>query len=200
MIEVEKKFLLSDNQQTQLLHGAEFLFEKVITDTYFDDDDYSLTKADLWLRQRNGSYELKAPLSSGQSSETNQYYEIDDEVEIATALALPTNGQLVTELARRGIHGFVTCNTARSSYRKDGFTIDIDSATYNDSAFTYGLAEIELLVGNESQVGVAEQRIVEFAQTNNLDIHSAISGKIVAFLQQQNSEHYKALVEAKVVS
>ena len=34
MVEVEKKFLLSDKQKTQLLDGAEFLYEKVITDGY----------------------------------------------------------------------------------------------------------------------------------------------------------------------
>ena len=77
MVEVEKKFLLSDNQKTQLLDGAEFLYEKTIVDTYFDDTQFSLTANNLWLRERDNEFELKAPLSTGSGAHqiTNRFHE-----------------------------------------------------------------------------------------------------------------------------
>ena len=59
MIEVEKKFQLSGEQQERLLEGATFLKEKIQTDTYFDTLDYKYSRNHTWLRERDGSYELK---------------------------------------------------------------------------------------------------------------------------------------------
>jgi len=199
MIEVEKKFLLSDIEKTQLLNGAEFLYEKLIADTYFDDSDYSLTKADLWLRARNGEYELKAPLKSGSHGSAKRYHELTNEVAIAERLNIGTENVFADELKLRGIAAFVTCRALRQSYMKDGFTIDIDSATYENSDFTYDIAEIELLVEDESETDSAEARIVTFAQKHNINTDAHIRGKIPAYLQHVNPEHYAALVATAVL-
>ena len=61
MIEVEKKFILTTEQEKSLIEGADFLGEKKFTDIYYDDEDFSLTKKDLWLRNREGRFELKIP-------------------------------------------------------------------------------------------------------------------------------------------
>jgi adenylate cyclase class IV len=201
MVEVEKKFLLSNKEQTQLLDGAEFLYEKTIIDTYFDDENYSLTTADMWLRKRDGKFELKAPLSTGSGSyeSANRYHEITSEVGIATELHMIHDDSLSAELGRRGINSFVTCYTLRKSYSKDGFTIDIDSASYDDTEFTHSVAEIELLVEEEMQADAAEARILNFANEHGLSTGGVILGKIAAYLLNENPEHYNALVAANVL-
>ena len=200
MVEVEKKFLLSDKQKTQLLDGAEFLYEKVITDSYLDDNSYSITKADLWLRQRDGVFELKAPLLSGSGSYdgANRYRELTTENEIVDELALSVDRPLKNELGRLGILPFVTCHTTRQSYSKEGFTIDIDSATYKNTDFTYSVAEIELLAEDESQADAFEERIMTFAKLYELETSSVVLGKIAAYLQRVKPSHYQALVNARV--
>ena len=87
MIEVEKKFLLNMEQEKQLLEGAEFLTEKVFTDIYYDDANYSLTANDKWLRQRGNKWELKLPFNKIASERLGDLYdEIEDENEIRKIL------------------------------------------------------------------------------------------------------------------
>jgi len=200
MIEIEKKFLLSDTQQYDLLQDAQPLGEKAVEDSYLDTDDYRLTKKDFWFRERNGAFELKVPLKSsdGSATATNRYHELTTVEEIARELELDPTADFDAALSRAGIKRFITCYTNRTSYEKQGFHIDIDAATYRDSAFTYALAEIELLVHDESKADEAEQRIVAFAQSYNLTTDQLVLGKIGSYLKAESQAHYKALVEAGV--
>ncbi len=200
MIEIEKKFLLTDAQREALLSGAQELGRKLIEDDYFDTDDYSLTRNDLWFRRRDGAYELKAPLLSGSGSyfATNRYNEITDIHEIASRLGL-SGDNFEASLAGAGIKRFVTCFSDRTSYEKQGFHIDVDAATYRDTDFTYAVAEIELLVKDESEADDADRRIIEFAKGFNLTTDQVVMGKIAAYLQAEKPDYYTALVEAGVL-
>ena len=54
MIEVEKRFVnVTDENKRALIEDAELLKNKVNVDTYYDQDDFSLTLSDRWLRKRN---------------------------------------------------------------------------------------------------------------------------------------------------
>lgn len=53
MIEIEKKFLLTEAQRARLLKDAKKLEDKKVEDSYFDTSDYRLTTKDYWLRLRN---------------------------------------------------------------------------------------------------------------------------------------------------
>lgn len=200
MIEIEKKFILTDAQRKDLLSGARELGQKIVEDDYFDTDDYSLGRNDFWFRRRDGAYELKAPLKSGSGSylATNRYHEITDIDEIAQELGLGSDN-FEAALAGAGIKRFVTCFSDRSSYEKQGFHIDIDAATYRDTDLTYAVAEIELLVNDESEADAADQHIIEFAKSFNLTTDQVVMGKIAAYLQAESPEHYAALVEAGVL-
>lgn len=201
MIEIEKKFLLTDEQKKDLLEGAHELGHKLVVDSYFDNDAFVLTSNDLWLRERDGAHELKAPLKSGNGSASggNRYHEITDSKEIAHQLGLSGGSDLETELSRAGIKKFITCFTNRDSYEKQGFHIDIDSATYLSSEFVYALAEIELLVNSESEADDADRRIIEFAKGFGLTTDQVILGKIGAFIKSEIPDHYKFLVGAGVL-
>ena len=63
MIEIEKKFILTPEQEQALIKGADFIEEKEFTDIYYDDKILSLTTKDIWLRERAGKFELKVPLA-----------------------------------------------------------------------------------------------------------------------------------------
>lgn len=201
MIEIEKKFLLTEAQQNNLLSGAKELGRKVVEDTYFDTDAYQLTLGDFWLRKRDGAYELKAPLRSGSGSyaATNRYNEITDTEEILLELGLSDATDFETALARAGIKRFMTCFSDRTSYDRQGFHVDIDSVTYLDSAFEYAVAEIELLVETEAEADEAERRIMELAKELNLATDQLIMGKVAAYLKEKRPDHYLALVDAGVL-
>ncbi len=200
MLEIEKKFLLTALQKERLLDGAEELGGKTVVDSYFDTDSYNLTTRDYWLRNRNGIYELKAPLKSRSSVDaTNRYYEITDLSEIAKELDLAESDDFETSLSLAGVKRFMSCRTDRNSYKKDEFHIDIDQATYPDSEFEYGVAEIELIVQTEVEADDAEQRIIEFAQSFDLPVDQIVLGKVAAYLKSEKPDHHEALVTAGVL-
>ena len=202
MIEIEKKFLLSSTQRQALLNNAHELSKTTFKDSYFDTDNYRLTINNLWFRKRGDTYELKAPLKSTSTAQsaTNRFHEITDTHHIRQKLELTKKGDLESELARNGILRFMTCITNRKSYEKQGFRIDIDSATYLDSNFTYAIAEIELLLEDESGADDAERRIIAFAKSFNLTTDQLILGKVAAYLKAERPHHFQALVDAGVLT
>lgn len=201
MIEIEKKFLLTDAQQQSLLEGSEELGEKIVNDSYLDTSDYRLTTADYWFRERDGVYELKAPLktSNGLGTATNRYHEITNIEEITQELNIPVESDFATALSTASIKRFMTCYTRRNSYEKQGFHIDVDEVSYDDSQFTYAVAEIELLIDDESQADDAELLIVEFAKKFDLVTDQVVLGKVAAFLRAEKPDHYETLVAAGVL-
>src|SRR5260221_52798 len=93
MVEVEKKFVITPEQEEALIEDAEFVGEKIFTDTYFDYSDHRLTTSDLWLRKRGEQFELKVPLNESMIARvSDQYHELEDEKEIASFLKLPYRG------------------------------------------------------------------------------------------------------------
>ena len=123
MIEVEKKFLISEKEIPELLEGAEFVSEKKFTDTYWDTPDYSLTTTDFWLRSRDSRFELKVPMLGGGKRLVDQYEELDTDNQIANKLNLPV-GNLEDELRKANYSPFATITTLRKKYKKDGFIQD----------------------------------------------------------------------------
>lgn len=201
MIEIEKKFLLSQQQQDDLLEGAKELGLKLVEDAYLDTDTFALTTNDLWFRERDGVYELKAPLKSGSGSytATNRYNEITDVEEIAQVLGLDGELDFETSLLNAGIKKFMTLTTTRKSYEKQGFHIDIDAATYRNSTFQYSVAEIELLINVEDEADEADEKIITFAKQFNLTVDQLVLGKVASYLKAEKPEHYEALVAAGVL-
>lgn len=196
--EVEKKFLLSEEQEQALLKDAVFSGQKELTDIYYDDAGYSLTKKDWWLRQRNGAWELKIPSGSFVDAHrtTDRYREIENAKEILAHLGLSDSIELPAALEKLGIKPFCTAPTRRKKFSKEGFHIDIDEVYFQE--FTYRLAEIELLVESEDQVEEASGRIIEFAKKHGLAI-TYVRGKILEYLHKIRPDHFQALIEAGVV-
>ncbi|MFA5270405.1 MAG: CYTH domain-containing protein [Patescibacteria group bacterium] len=196
MIEIEKKFALSDKDQERLIQGAQFLKEKIFTDVYYDTTDLALTTNDKWLRSRDGKFELKLSLRRGTDRLADQYDELEDEESIKHALGLDVDGDLADLLAANGYSPFVTITTVRTKYHKDGFGIDLDAIDFGD--YTHHICEIELMVEDQSEIDNAIERIINFAKEQGLTV-GPVRGKVVEYLKKANPTHYWALVNADVV-
>lgn len=196
MIEVEKKFIFEESDKSRLTDGAEFLNERIFTDTYYDTKGFTLTSQDKWLRSREDRFELKLPLHSGAERLADQYDELEDESSIKEALNFDTSKSLVDNLKENGYIPFCICKTTRNKYKKDQFIIDLDVVDFQD--FTYAIGEIELMVNKKSEIEEAINKIMFFASENNLKI-APVRGKVIEYLKKVKPEHYQTLVKVGVV-
>lgn len=196
MIEVEKKFALTEEERERLLDSAELIAEKSFTDAYYDDEKYSLTTQDIWLRQRDGDWELKIPLHKGGADRIgDQYEELTTEIEIRNFLKIPKIENLESDLNQKGFSIFSKFTTGRKKYEKDGFTIDLDLVDFGD--FKFEIGEIELMVNKHEEMGEALEKIKNFAKENGLQI-THVRGKVMEYLKRKRPEHFRKLVEANV--
>lgn len=196
MIEVEKKFILNEQDKERLTKDAQFLTEHVFTDIYYDTENFSLTSCDQWLRSRDGRFELKLPLHDGADRLADQYNELENEQKIRAALHLSANGNFADDLAKAGYAPFCVCKTTRRKYKKEPFIIDLDAVNFGD--FTYAIGEIELMVNDKSEIEGAIEKIMTFAEEQDLKI-APVRGKVIEYLKRIKPNHYQALVQAGVV-
>ena len=145
MIEVEKKFQPTAEQLAKLLDGAEFLGEVELHDLYFDFPDLRLIKNDIRLRKRNDGCELKIGAGNGIAQE------LETEQDIQKYFGIDMS---VHDFVGENMIEVINFKNNRKKYKKDGFTIDVDSMD-----FGYQLVEIELLVADESGIAGAEEKI-----------------------------------------
>lgn len=192
MIEIEKKFKLTSKELEQLISEGTLLGQKEITDTYYDNITYDLTRGDMWLRERNGHFELKMPLG-GKNGNVQTYDELEDNDSIRKALDLAGDQSLLEALNTAGYTPFCTCKTTRTKYTIGEFGLDVDVADFGD--FTYELAEIELMAESKDAVPEAEAKILEFAKNHGLST-GEIRGKILEYLARKSPEHFEALKKA----
>ena len=194
MIEVEKKFILTPEQKKALTDGAEFLGEKIINDKYYDDENYSLTKKDIWLRNRNGKFEVKLPLNvSIEKRISDQYKEIEDEKEIKKYFKFDKNKSILGSLDYKGYKPFYIVSTTRKKYRKEGFNIDIDVTD-----FGYNVIEIEYMIEDNANLKETTDKIILFAKKHGIDTDTYVRGKAEEYLRRNNPKHYQKLVAEKV--
>ena len=114
------------------------------TDVYYDNEQYTLAKHDLWLRSRNGVLELKwSPETPSLTSpdkilHVDRYYESTDLQEIAGVLSrhIKILPQPTDILAAAKLTAFAEMTTDRRQYMLGiptstlRFSVDIDSVKY----------------------------------------------------------------------
>ena len=196
MIEVEKKFALDSENERRLTHGMDFAGGKVLNDIYYDTPEYSLTRKDIWLRERNKKWELKTPVYDHTKRLADQYEETEDEDKIRKFLKLPMGDELGSELENYGYLPFAKLITVRRIYKAGKFSIDLD--VVEAAGFHYALAEIETKVKNSDDVDKAAGEILEFAKKRGVRM-SPVRGKVLEYLKRMNPSHYGSLCEAGVV-
>src|SRR6185436_17517121 len=156
MFEVEKKFILTPDQEKALIKGAEFLGEKKFTDIYYDDLNYILTGQDLWLRSRDGKFELKIPMNKKLKERvSDQYKELETDAEILQYFEPGSKSTLAEFMAKNEFNPFCKIVTTRRKYKKDAFGIDLD---ITDFGFT--VAEIELMAKTAADMEKTTNKIL----------------------------------------
>lgn len=193
MIEVEQKFVVDDATLSPVLQAASFIGERRFTDTYFDDPCYSLTTKDIWLRARDGKWELKLPLRNAAQQSDDQYDELTDEDMIREKISLPKNNSLSEDLAAACFAPFCTITTVRKKYSLPPFVIDVDTL---DSGRKIG--EVELMVNTEAEIPKAVSRIKRFFEQHKIPL-APVRGKAIEYIQMHNPAHYAALRQAGVL-
>ena len=159
MIEIEKKFIPEEGDIERITKDAEFISKKINDDTYYD-KNFSLTKKDIYIRKRNGAFEMKVGVRRrGLEGIISTYEEVDDENVIRGKLGITKRGSLEEDLKVNGYNPFGAWKTSRRKYKKGEFTIDIDSVDYG-----YEVIEIELLIENLLDMDKATNKILGFAK------------------------------------
>lgn len=182
MIEIEKRYFLTNEQEQSLLADADFIKETNVHDVYYDYPDYRLMKKDIRLRKRNDKFELKIRKSPGVNGE------IENEKEIAQYFDL-TNS--VAEFVERNMVSVIEYRTLRRKYKLGEFNIDIDNTD-----FGYKIAEIEVLTEDENLVKESTNKIIELTQKYGFDNQKTLP-KRVEYLKKYKPEVYNEIYGEK---
>lgn len=195
MIEVEKKFRISDEQRARILDGAKFEYEKTMHDVYYDGEGYPLSRKDWWLRKRNGTYELKVAVHALglKGRGVDQYREHEQDHEIVKALRME-EGILSDEvLARAGYRPLIDITTLRRSYTRSGFTVVLDEAD-----FGYTICEIEKMAPEGSDLESVGAEILAFAASQGLEM-GLVYGKVLEYIHRFLPDCFQSMEQAGVI-
>ena len=196
MIEVEKKVALNENDLKKIERLGTFLGSRFLSDTYYDTPDFRYTTSDIWLRERECKFELKIGIK-GLKGGIDRYEEITEEAIILEKLGLEREKELPKALLKAHIFPYATFQTIRRKYQIEEYTIDLDLAYFDD--FIYRIAEVEIIVSDESKVSKAEEALKQFLQKIGLDPNQPVKAKLIEFLSQKNPTHYQALLSSGIV-
>ena len=180
MIEVEKKCLATKEFLNFLKNNAKKLEEYVLEDVCLDFEDLRLIKNDIWLRCRNGKYELKIPMSFN-NNKSDVYEEIEDEEKILAKLNLKNFDDL------KELSMLITC---RQTFKIDDFHIDLDEITAPGTDFLYNMMEIELMVEFPEQYEEAQQKILRFMREHSLK-NELVNGKWIEYVKKYRPEIFE---------
>ncbi len=195
MIEVENKFAITKEQEKTLTADAELISEKRIEDVYYDTPDFSLTTNDIWLRKRNGAFDIKTPTGDvgGRAFGATSYKEHETEEEVRGVLKLDATDSLEEDLLSAGYVVIAEVIKNRKSYKEEGFRIDIDNCEYG-----FEMAEIEMLVATEEEKEGAFKKIEAFALSKGIE-RKPVHGTLLEYLRRFKPEHFATLKEHKII-
>eukprot|EP00166_Cyanidium_caldarium_P003365 ctg_325.g92 len=204
-LEVEKKFVLSPETEQRLLEilssssssssSSRSRQTLRFTDIYYDAaHTWTLTSSNRWLRQRQGVWELKVPITGASQRRLDAYRELVFEADIRAELGWAP----AEALAAGRIAAFAHIETERVSIMGEHagrrVRIDLDRADYG-----YTVGEIETLAHDEDDVAAAERDVLALAVAAGLQAQESPRGKLAEFLHRHRPEHYAALMRAGIL-
>jgi hypothetical protein len=105
MLRIRKKIILSKGQKKKL----------VFNDIYYDTSEYALTKNDIWLRSRNGNFELEIPIRG-----SGRYNKIKGEEKIRQIFNIVPRKSFLEDIQTFGYGSFCEIENAK----KEDFSIE----------------------------------------------------------------------------
>lgn len=193
MIEVERKFRISTDIKSRLEQLSPTRHVTRFEDSYWCED---LALNDMWLRQRNGAWELKFPVSRGRTKC------------LGARVYRETVGPMVWEELSR-LNGrsdqfvpYATLYTERTSlkclWESREVEVVLDMCTTEDG-FRYSVGELEILVELDAEVDDAATTLDHLAKSLNLVGQSDADGKLIAYLKAKKKNLYNALALKGVI-
>ncbi|XP_053714985.1 thiamine-triphosphatase [Synchiropus splendidus] len=223
-VEVERKFLFTSDTLKTLEQVGVCIGQREFHDQYFDTPQFDLTLRDMWLRKREGCWELKCATADVDdckqpvkaTSLCTRYKEITSLPDIQTKLreVIEEDNDLTTHLENietghknvpaedetwlgaLNLICFSEFTTLRRSFTvaEEGVQIDLDQAD-----FGYNVGEIEVLLSEGEDVAAAVGKIEKTAQILGLSGDQRIEGKMNVFLKRYHPEHYEKLLNAHIL-
>jgi adenylate cyclase class IV len=187
MIEVEKKLAPSLNAVERIKSDAIFVSSKTMNDILFDHADFSLIKDDIWLRKRNGKFDLKV---SRDKDRQNRFLDIYDEIEDESKICELLNIKSIVEGNFIEVANLIT---KREKYKLGELNIDFDFVTSMHDDFAYHLMEAELMVETETDVQTALEKIKQFMFEYEIPDKSA-PAKIMQYFLEKKRHIFDALL------
>jgi adenylate cyclase class IV len=186
MIEIEKKLNPSNESVELIKKEAVFVAHKVMNDTLYDYEDLSLIKNDIWLRKRNGRFDLKV---SKDKDRKNRFLDVYDEIENESKICEILN---IVSIDDANFIEVANLTTKREKYKLGEFNIDLDIVTSAADDFVYNLLEVELMVESESEISEAREKIKKFMDKYGIADKSA-NAKIMQYFFEKKRHIFDAL-------
>jgi adenylate cyclase class IV len=186
MIEIEKKLNPSGESVELIKKDAVFVAHKVMNDVLYDYEDLSLIKNDIWLRKRNGKFDLKVSKDKDRKNRfLDIYEEIEDELKICEILN-------IVSIEEANFVEVANLITKRKKYKLGEFNIDLDVITSAADDFVYNLLEVELMAESESEIQKAREKIKKFLEEYDIAEKSA-NAKIIQYFYEKKRHIFDAL-------
>jgi adenylate cyclase class IV len=150
-----------------------------MNDVLFDYPDLSLIKNDIWLRQRNGKFDLKM---SKDKDRKNRFLDIYDEIEEESKICEALHIESIVDEKLIEVANLIT---KREKYKLGEFNIDFDFVTSAHDGFVYHQVEVELMVENESETPIALEKIKKFMAEYGIPEKSATAKIMQYFFEKK---------------
>jgi len=183
---------------------------------YYDTSFYDLSTKDIWLRQRELSWECKVPTKLArefpetsmatsptglQAEIVDQYVELENEAGIIDFLVNKSIASYPSHFTEKKMHQFISHNNMfefakieshRRKFLLREFTIDLDMTD-----FGYGIGEVELMVSSQDEVELAKKKIQQFCSEMGFTV--GVRGKVLEYLYRNSPQHFNALLQSGLV-
>ena len=186
---MEAKFCVPSDISPLLLAGGGTLTRPAsrLRDVYWDTRQAGLMARDLWLRQREGVWQLKLPGAGGASRQggTTTYREV---MEVGAIRALVKEVGVEQELEE--LERLVEVGCTREEWVVGEVVVVVDRM---EDGYTVG--EVEVVVGDSQ--GKEDARRKVDAMVARLGLQPQLEGKVEHCLRLQNPGAYRLLLQLR---
>ncbi len=186
MIEIEKKLNPPSEIIDQIKSDAVFVESRTMNDIFYDYKDFSMIRNDIWLRKRNGRFDLKV---SRDKDMKNRDFDIYDEIEDESKICKTLN---IESIEKESFIEVANLITRREKYKIEDFNIDFDLVTSMHDNFVYRLMEVELMVKDDYDTAIALEKIKRFMNKYNIEDRHA-TAKLIQYFYEKKQHIYDIL-------
>ena len=190
MIEIEKKYDLTDLDYSVISNKCEFVSKKTVIDKFFDTSDFQLFAQKIKFRERNGELQLKMKIFSNTDA-FSKSIEITQLNEVKTKL-LDLN--ISYEDTKQVLEINTEVEKFQYSFRWYDITIDIQKYKYNNRY------EIELEL--EEDLDINPEQLINDLRSElwltSKEQHSTET-KVITCAENDNPALYEVIMKTKTV-